>query len=244
MLRSFLSTFRSWLPRLLTACVVAVAAQPAIADDLLAPKPSPQADVVLPAKPSQMLRAPLLTWRPLLTQAAAELDERAKRAEGLEKTALIELHIQRTLLAQTQRDWRATIEAIKQARAVQDSEASRQTSGLLNEVLARRAMKGGDAAWVRRQTREQVLAMPWAEVEAVIRAFRTQLADVKAETVETYVVNRLDGPARIAKNQVTMGFMFQLLGARFQLLEVMPYRDALVAGLDDVIAQRSKPAAR
>ena len=243
MLRPSSSFFGSWLLALLSAGLLAAAAHAAGADDLLAPKPLPQVDVVLPSKPSQMLRAPLQTWQPVLSQAAAALDERVKKAGSLDKAALIDLHIQRTLLAQTRRDWPGALEALKQARAVQDNEASRLTSGLLNEALVRRAMKGGNDAWLRKQVRDQVLAMPWAEVESTIRSFRAQLADVKPETVETYVVNRMDGSAGVARNQVSLGFLFQLLGARFQLLEVMPHRDALVAGLDDAIAQRSKPAA-
>lgn len=242
MMRRFTSLFRSAFLPLLWVTVLQSATLPALAIDLTPANATRQADFVLPTKPSKMLRAPIPTWQPLLSQAAAALDERVKLTDGSNKSALIDLHIQRTLLAQTRHDWRQALDALGQARAAQDSAAGRQTSGLLNEVLARRALKKGDKAWVRKHLRDQVLAMPWADVESTIRNFRDQLADVKAETVETYVVNRLDAPASIAKNQVSMGFLFQLLGARFQVLEVMPYRDALVAGLDDAIAQRSKAA--
>jgi hypothetical protein len=43
----------------------------------------------------------------------------------------------------------------------------------------------------------------------------------------------------VAEHKASLGFVMQLMAMRFQLLEVMPRRDALVAGLDEAIARRS-----
>lgn len=197
-----------------------------------------QPAIALPAKPSEMLRAPLSTWEPVFKRATAILDERAERADTMGQPSLIELHLYRTVLSQAQQAWPAVLEGVSKTRQLQDSESGRQTAGLLNEVLARQAVEGGDAAWLQRALRDQVLAMPWAAVEPTIRTLRDQLAASKPEAIETFVVNRLDLAAKVSSNSGSVGFVMQLLGARFQLFEVMPRRDALVAGLDEAIAQR------
>ncbi|WP_457445580.1 hypothetical protein [Roseateles sp. P5_E4] len=190
-----------------------------------------------------MLRAPAATWKPLLAKAGAALDERGKAVLLLSKPALIELNVQRTVFAQAQREWPAVFDAVKKTRQLQDGAAGRQTAGLLNEVLARQAAARGDADWLRRHLRDQVLAMPWADVEPTIRTLRQQLASMKAEAIEAFVINKLDLSASVGGNKATLGFVMQLMAMRFQLLEVMPRQDALTAGLDEAIAQRSAAAA-
>jgi hypothetical protein len=86
--------------------------------------------------------------------------------------------------------------------------------------------------------RKRVLAMPWGEVEASVRTLGAQLAAMKAEDVENFAVRRLDLSAEMTHRQVDLSFVMQLIGMRFQLLEVLPRRDALLAGLDQAIAER------
>lgn len=224
---------------LFTAATLALAAAaPAGAAETPAGSEAAQSRFKLPAKPSEMLRAPQATWEPLLKQVAAVLDEPADAADAPAKPAQIERHIQRAVLAQARQDWPAVLESVRKARQLQDSESGRQTAGLLNEVLARQALAGGDAAWLQRHVRDQVLAMPWSDVEPTIRTLREQLVAAKAEAIEAFVKGRLDLAAGIGSNFGAAGFIVQLLALRFQLLEVMPRRDALVAGLDEALAQR------
>lgn len=237
---NFFSSRRT-LSALLTATFLAAGAAPGVA----APSEPTAAAVAesrirLPARPSELLRAPVATWEPVLTQAAQLLDARAARAEQLDKQAQVELAIQRAVLSQARQQWTEVQDSIKQARQLQSSESGRQTAGLLNQVLARQAESGGDAAWLQDQLRDQVLAMPWAEVEGTVRTLRDQLAAARVESIEAFVANRLDVAASVSSNEASLGFVIQLLGTRFQLLEVMPRRDALVAGLDAAIAQRSE----
>ncbi len=197
----------------------------------------------LPAKPSVMLRAPIAIWKPVLAKVAATLDDRSKAIRTLGQPALIELNVQRTVLAQTQREWTKVFDAVGKTRQLQDSPSGRQLAGLLNEVLARQAAKRGDDAWLQRHLRDQVLAMPWADVEAPIRTLRQQLAQMNAEAIEAHVNSKLDVSAGVAENKANLSFVMQLLAMRFQLLEVVPHRDALIAGLDEAIAKRSLDAA-
>lgn len=219
-----------------TAPVLAVeATQPAT------PAASPAVVVAgtqLPAAPSELLRASRETWAPVLAWAALQLDARAAQLASLPKSAQIEYHIHRTVLAQARQDWQGALEGVRQARQLQESTAGRHTAGLLNELLARQALANGDAAWLRRQVRDRVLEMPWADVESTVRTLREQLASVKEDAPLSFAKSRLDVSAAVTSNNVDLGFLMQLLGMRFQLLDVMPNRDAIVAGLDEVLSQR------
>jgi hypothetical protein len=232
-----------WLAPLSALLMAAVAAPAGAAAPNQPGTEAPPPSFVLPAKPSELLKAPAATWKPLLDKVGAALDERGKALLLLGKPALIELNVQRTIFSQTQRDWPAVFEAIKKTRQLQGSEAGRQTAGLLNEALARQAVSRGDAAWLHRHLRDQVLAMPWAEVELGIRLLRQQLASMKAESIEAFVGNKLDLSASAAENKANLGFVMQLLAMRFQLHEVLPRQEVLVAALDEAIAQRSAGAA-
>jgi len=203
------------------------------------------AGVQLPAKPSELVRAPLAAWEPVLLQVGAVLEERAHQADALSRAEKIELGIQRLMLAQTRRSHAQVLAALEQARGLQESEAGRQTAGLLNEMLARQALQHGDSAWLKQALKARVLAMPWAEVEPAIRTLRNQMASMQEAGVDTYIANKLDLSASVATNRVSLGFVMQLMGLRFQLLEVLPQRAALLVALDEAIAQRSDaPAAQ
>lgn len=236
-----------WATHLVSALVAALVSVtvvcPAAAAATQPVAEAPQAIFVLPARPSELLRAPESSWKPLLAQVNAALDERSGAADLLGKPALVELNIQRTVVAQMQRDWKLVLDGVGKSRQLQDSEPGRQTAGLLNEVLALQAISGGDAAWLQQHVREQVLSMRWEEVEPTVRALRQQLALAKPEAIESFVANKLDLSASAAENKATLGFVVQLMAMRFQLLEVMPRQAALIAGLDAAIAERSADAA-
>ncbi|RTL43510.1 MAG: hypothetical protein EKK53_09710 [Burkholderiales bacterium] len=229
----------------LTAALIALAAPPcALAATAPAATEATPPSFALPARPSEMLRAPETTWAPVMAGVASAMDERAKALDLLSKPALIEYQTQRTVFAQARRDWPAVFDAVRKTRELQESESARHMAGLLNEVLARHAQAGGDAAALTRLLRDQVLAMPWTAVEPAVLTLRDQLAGMKVEAVDNFVVNRLDLSASVSDNKATVGFLIQLLAMRFQVLEVLPKRDALVAALDDAIAQRkAEPAA-
>jgi len=199
-----------------------------------------QAPIELPAKPSEMLGAPLDRWKPLLAQADKALTE----VTATDNAALAGMHVQRTVLSQAQQAWPAVLEAVSETRKLQSSEAGRHTAGLLNEVLAKQALEGGDAAWLKKQLRDQVLAMPWTDVEPAIRALRQQLATMTTEAVHQFVVNKMDTAVAMTQNKASLGFVMQLIALRFQVGEVLPRRDLLVAALDEAIAVRGAGAAR
>lgn len=232
------------LVRCLTAlltCVLVIAALAAPASAAAAaPAVDTKAPFELPAKPSEMLSAPHDRWEPVL----AHVDKALSEVTAADKASQVGLHIQRTVLAQARQEWPAVLEAVEQTRQQQGSEAGRRTAGLLNEVLARQALQGGDAGGLKQLLLDQVLAMPWADVEPAIRALRQQLATMTADGVHQFVVSKMDTAVALTQNKASLGFVMQLLALRFQLLEVLPRRDLLLAALDEAIAQRGTAAAR
>jgi hypothetical protein len=237
-----LSSINSGLLALLFAGVFAFVPAKAADSAPVATAAPTRVGLVLPARPSVLLRAPLLEWEPLLKDVGVAIEERTKQVATLTRAEQIELSIHRLMLAQTRQARPQVLEALEQARRLQESESGRQTAGLLNEMLAHRAIQKGDSAWLKQALKARVLAMPWAEVEPSIRLLRDQVASMQSEGVETYAQAKLDVGASMSKNEVTMGFVMQLMGLRFQLLEVLPQRAALLVALDEAIAERSPSA--
>lgn len=196
------------------------------------------APIQLPASPSAILQAPLDRLEPLLGEVAQRLVEREAKFAALSAAEQAELSIQQAVLAQVSRNWSAAKQAVERARGLQTSGGGKHLAGLLNELLAQKALQAGDSAWLRGAVRERCLSMPWDDVGASLRAMRQQLADMSLEGVWNYVTGRMDVSADVAKGKVNLGFVMQLLAVRVQVEQVIPNRAALLVGLDDVLASR------
>lgn len=199
-----------------------------------------QAALKLTQKPSELLQASMQTWKPLLDQVQAVLDERETHGDALSRAEWRELRIHQALLAQARGDWALVKAPIERARRLQDQESGRHLAGLLNELLAEQQWRRADSRWLRRTLHERVRAMPWSEVELGVRTLREQLSTMRAEAVVQHVSSRLDLSAGMAKGSVSLGFAMQLIGLRVQLLQVIPQREALLQGLDDALRERGE----
>jgi hypothetical protein len=193
--------------------------------------------LVLPDTPSAMLRAPDAVWALFL--ARLQRDVEALLADGSGRTLgqQSELYVHLVLLAQAQRQWARVPALTERARRLQENPAGRLVAGVLNELLAQTQLARLSAKGLSDITRGRFAAMPWAVVGPALRTMHQQLRDMKAEHVENMVTLRLDPSASIAKGNVNLGFAMQLVGLRLQLTQVLPNRDALVAGLAAVLAK-------
>lgn len=197
--------------------------------------------LVLPATPSELLHAPASVWAPLLARLGTDLE--AQLANPAERTTgqQSELYIHMVLVTQAQERWPQVRSWAERARRLQSTPASKLAAGVLNELVADAQAKRLSAPAVQLATRERFAALPWDVVGAMLRGMQVQLKSMSAEQVETYVAQRQDLAASIAKGQVSLGFAMQLVSLRVQLLQVLPLRDALVAGLAEVIALHPVP---
>lgn len=220
----------------------------ALASAAAYPLSEPQADrapsglsfsgMQLPMRTTELIRAPQATWQPLLDEVKTQLDQQATSVPTMARPARIEYQIRRALLAQMLGQWANAIEAVTNARQLQEGENGREMAGLLNELLARHAQQGGGPAELTALVRDRLLAMPWPVVASTVRTLRDQLQAMKPEDVDGFVTRHLDMSAELTKRHVDLAFVMQLIGLRFQLLEVIPRRDALIAGIDAAIAVR------
>ncbi|MFG6468677.1 hypothetical protein [Roseateles sp. BYS87W] len=230
---------RQALLALSLSTLVALAAVGASSPAAAAPVSDNLAVIALAGKPSEWLVASDEAWKAPLAAARPLMDARRANWATLKPAEQIEWHIHSAVLAQAEGRWKDVLASVDAARALQPSPAGRQTAGLLNELLARQALARGDEAALRQLTRDTVLAMNWSEVEPAIQSIRQALSTMERQGVQNYVESRMDLTVGITKGQVTVPFLMQLLGARFQVQQVLPHRAALMLGLDDALRQRA-----
>lgn len=194
--------------------------------------------IELKSRPSELLVAPAAAWNPVLATVQSRLEARGQQEATFSAGEKVELLVYRTALAQARSDWKAVLQYTQAIRELQTGESGRRTAGLLNELLARQALEKADDAWLRESTRRQVAAMPWDEVAPAIHAIRKALAEMQPEAVQQFVASQMDLSTSMTKGQANLPFVMQLLGARYQLQQVIPHRAALLVGLDDAIRER------
>lgn len=233
------------------AWVPAHAADPAASASTLTPvpasAPAPAAapeSVRLPRSPSEMLDAPTRDWAPVHAWVAQQLQAQEAGVGTMDRDAQIQLRIYQALLAQAMGQWDRVAAPVERARRLQFGHPGRHVAGLLNELLAEQQRHRHSDAWLQGAIRDRVLAMPWDEVGPVIVQLRQQLQAMQGPGVRQFVAARLDLSANISKGQASLGFVLQLMGAQFQLHQVLPRREALVAGLNEAMAQRPAPPAK
>jgi hypothetical protein len=191
-----------------------------------------------------MLRASAAVWAPFLARLDGDVANQLAQSGGRTPAQQSDLYIHQVLLAQAQGNWYRVIALTDRARRLQENPSGRLVAGVLNELLAQAQLARLSAKGLSDITRDRFAAMPWAMVGPAVRTMYQQLRDMKAEHVENMVVLRLDPSASIAKGNVNLGFAMQLVGLRLQLTQVLPNRDALVAGLAAVLAKHpAEPSA-
>jgi hypothetical protein len=208
-----------------------------------APAVSIAEPLVLPATPSEMLRASAATWAPVLARLEAEVAHQLAQSAPRSPGQRSELYIHQVLLAQASGNWGRVTALTERARRLQADPSGRLLAGALNELLAQAQLARMSSSALSKATRDRFAAMPWPVVGAGLRTMHQQLQAMKPEQVENYAALRLDPSASIAKGRVDLGFAMQLVGARLQLTQVLPNREALVAGLGAVIAMHPQEAA-
>ncbi|MCZ8234471.1 MAG: hypothetical protein ACK520_13900 [Inhella sp.] len=198
----------------------------------------------MPLIPSQMLDAPQGAWASVHAWVDQQLQVQEAGIASMDRDAQIQLRISQALLAQSQGQWDRVSAPVERARRLQFGQPGRHVAGLLNELLAEQQARRHPDAWLHSAIRDRVLAMPWDEVGGVIHQLRQQLQAMQPQGVRQFVASRLDLSANISKGQASLGFVLQLMGARIQLHQVLPHREALVQGLDEAIARRPAPPPR
>lgn len=205
--------------------------------------PLAKGEYQLTAKPSEMLGWSPQQLKPLADQLDADI-----RAELDDNSVSTRVGVQQrfswlSLLAQLRGDWSGVKAYGERARRLQESKAGSLTAGVINELLVEEIAHRRGAAWLRKATRERFAAMPWDEIEGVVKASAKALAAMDAIDIVMAFEKRVDPQVEFSGGRVSAGLAMQIIGARVQMMHGLPMKKVLAEGLNDVIALHpDKPA--
>jgi len=238
----------------LIAMALSLSASLVLAQEAAAPKPA-AAGVAgttqaagtrllkLDAAPSAMMDWPLDRWKPIGEAMEAELARELAQPEPLSAARWRELQMWSSQLAQLRGDWALVKAPIERVRRSMEQPAQRLTAGVLTELIAEQQIGRHGEPWLRKATAQRFAAMPWSEVEKVVRSSEAQLRAANADGLKQQIASQYDGMVAGTEGRVTTALVMRLIGARLQLAHTLPHRAALADGLADVIARQSAAGA-
>lgn len=194
--------------------------------------------------PSAYLKAPLADLKPLAARLETRLQRDLATYDIQDSATLREIYGTLATLVQLRGDWAAVPGWAAKGRALQDKAGPRLTSGVLTELLARQQQEGRDAAWLGEQVRQRYGAMPWADVQDVIKASKGGLETYNPELVVGAFQSQLDTLARNSSNDVPESLLGTIIGARLQMDLLPPNQGALVAAFQSVIDRHDQAVAQ
>ncbi|MCW5611892.1 MAG: S8 family serine peptidase [Rubrivivax sp.] len=199
----------------------------------------PRRSYALQRLPSEWLAAPLPELLAVLGPLEADLlaDEQAFdiRDPATRRQRLGAL----LAIAQLRGDWDAAARLAAQIRPLNDKAGPRAISGLVPQLVAEHRRGVLDTAGVQRAAAERFGALPWAEAGDAIKGLKSQLELLNPALVQGVFRQQADVMARNMALQVPAELVATLAQARAQADYVVPLRDALVAGLQQVVERHA-----
>jgi subtilisin family serine protease len=204
----------------------------------------PRRTVTLAKLPSEYLTAPLAEVQalaaPLEKQLLADLEAYDIRDANTQRQYLGAL----LALAQLRGDWAAVPQWAAKIRAAQEKASGQLTSGLVAELLAQQRAEKRDAAWVQAEAQKRFGALPWDQVQDVVKSTKGGLETFNPELLKGAFQTQLDVMARNGNMVVPEGVALAVVQSRAQIDSLATSRAALVAGLQAVIDGQARAVAR
>lgn len=204
----------------------------------------PRRVYTLPKLPSELLAVPLDELEPLGAQLEAHLDADLSAFDIRDNTTLRDMYGTRAALAQLRGDWQAVPGWTAKARALQEKAGLRLVTGVLTELLAQQRLQGRDAAWLTAEVRRRYGAMPWADVQDVVKINKGNVETYNPELVRGAFQAELDAVARNGQMAVSGDVVSAIINARLQMELLGPNKAAVVQGLQAVIEANAQAVAR
>ena len=204
----------------------------------------PRRDHVLPALPSELLLTPLETLQPLGARLEAQLAADLAAYDIQDNATLRDLYTARATLAQLRGDWGAVPGWTAKARALQDKPAGRLASGVLTDLLAHQRQAQRDAGWLRDEVTRRFGAMPWADVQDLVKSTKGSIETYSPEVVRGALQAQVDTVARNGQLSVPDVVALMVIGARMQRELLAPNQAAIVQGLQAVVDANTRTAVR
>ncbi len=242
------------LPFTLTAALIAIgpllaAIQPAAAATTAARQTVTRADQlprrahVLPQLPSALLTAPLADLQALGAQVEALLAADLAAYDIQDNATLRDLYGAMASLAQLRGDWSAVPGWTAKARALQDKPGARLASGVLTDLLTQQRQEQRHASWLQAEVARRFGAMPWADVQDIVKSNKGSIETYNPELVRGAVQAQLDAVARNGGLSVPESLLLSIISARMQIELLAPSRQAVVQGLQRVVEANTRTAA-
>ena len=204
----------------------------------------PRRAYTLPRLPSELLAAPLAELQALGAQLEADLAADLSSFDIQDHSTLRELYGTRATLAQLRGDWAAVPGWTAKARALQDKAGARLASGVLTDLLAQQRREQRDAAWLADEVQRRYGAMPWADVEDIVKSNKGGIETYNPELVRGAFQSQIDVVARNGQMSVPDSVVAATITARMQMELLGPNKAAVVQGLQAVIDANSQVGAR
>lgn len=203
----------------------------------------PRRDHRLDRPPSEYLLAPLEALRPLAARLEAELLCDLERYDIQDPATLRERFNGLAALAQLREDWASARDWTIRARALNDKPGARLASGVLTELMAQCREERQNAGWLAAQVARRFGAMPWADVQDIVKGSRGSLETFNPELMVGAFQGKLDTLARNGQNVVPDSVVLSIVAVRVQMDMMALFKTALVEGLDAVV-QANRQAAQ
>jgi Subtilase family len=202
----------------------------------------PRRSYTLTRLPSELLEAPLAELLALADTAERDLRADLAQFDIQDAATLRSLESALASLAMLRGNWQDLPAAARRLRELQDKPAQRPSTGVLLEILSAVKTGGGDAAAQAERTTALVAqrygALDWADAKDAITGLKAQMETASRAVVQGAFQTQLDTLARNGNMSVPAAVVGAVLGARAQLDHVLPLREAILAGLNPIVARQ------
>ncbi|MBL8331058.1 MAG: S8 family serine peptidase [Rubrivivax sp.] len=202
----------------------------------------PRRSYTLSRLPSEWLDAPLAELMPMADMLERDIRADLARYDIQDNATLRGIEQALASLALLRGQWDALPPIAQRLRTLQDKPALRTSTGVLLEILAEARSGGGDAAAqaarVTALVNQRYGALPWADAQETVQGLKTQMETANRAIIVGAFQANLDTIARNGQMSVPAGVVAGIIGARAQLEQVFPLREAILAGITPVVERQ------
>ncbi|MBQ0935659.1 S8 family serine peptidase [Ideonella paludis] len=204
----------------------------------------PRRTVTLPKLPSELLAVPLAELQAIAAPVEKNLLADLQRYDIQDPATQREYYAALAAMAQLRGDWAAVPQWTAKGRALQEKAGGKLTSGLLTDLLSQQRAEGRDAAWLQAEVQRRYGALPWADVQAVVKANKGGIETFNPELIKGAFQSQVDAVAKNGQMTIPEGLVTAIVNSRMQLELLAANKQAVVAGLQAVIDAQAQAVAK
>ena len=200
----------------------------------------PRRTVTLPKLPSELLSVPLAELQAIAAPVEQNLLADLQRYDIRDAATQREYYAALAAMAQLRGDWAAVPQWTAKARALQEKTAGKLTSGLLTDLLSQQRAEKRDAAWLQAEVQRRYGALPWADVQDVVKANKGGIETFNPELIKGAFQSQVDPMAKNGQMVIPEGLITAIVNSRMQVELLAPNKSAVLAGLQTLVDGQTK----